>query len=361
MEFNSADISAFKHVWVFCEQRLGAMMSTTFELMSEGRKLADELGVELCGVLLGVAAAVIGCGKKRESASGGSAESSSRNPYEKMVQDFCTSAQQFSSALRTCDKSLLREFNLQDCASALQGTSSRTKPASASDVFWSALIEEKKPVKTKIIKTVDLKDMDVKGAFIAATCGDVTIYFGVGREEEREVMAVIDKKEMEEKINEIEKIEKMDGKKSRRLQQNTVKTARVETVREFINNVEVALKAYYLRCGKYPDLLDALTQASDEDGEPLLESEPVDPWGNELRYEKRGKKRPVIISAGPDGEFGTDDDITNLDARKDSYRPREDIERKVERAKEAISEKEEYKAKDAVKSIDENTIKRLGE
>ena len=53
MEFNSADISAFKHVWVFCEQRLGTMMSTTFELMSEGRKLADELGVELCGVLLG--------------------------------------------------------------------------------------------------------------------------------------------------------------------------------------------------------------------------------------------------------------------------------------------------------------------
>ena len=53
MEFNSADISAFKNVWVFCEQRQGAMMPTTFERVSEGRKLADELGVELCGVLLG--------------------------------------------------------------------------------------------------------------------------------------------------------------------------------------------------------------------------------------------------------------------------------------------------------------------
>jgi len=53
MDFNSADISAFKNVWVFCEQRQGTMMSTTFELISEGRRLADELGVELHGVLLG--------------------------------------------------------------------------------------------------------------------------------------------------------------------------------------------------------------------------------------------------------------------------------------------------------------------
>ena len=51
--FNSSEIEAFKNVWVFCEQRDGVMMPTTFELISEGRKLADELGVELCGVLLG--------------------------------------------------------------------------------------------------------------------------------------------------------------------------------------------------------------------------------------------------------------------------------------------------------------------
>ena len=51
--FNSADIAAFKNVWVFCEQRQGVMMPTTFELISEGRKLADELGVKLCGLLLG--------------------------------------------------------------------------------------------------------------------------------------------------------------------------------------------------------------------------------------------------------------------------------------------------------------------
>ena len=52
--FNSADIAAFKGgVWVFCEQRQGSMMPTSFELISEGRKLADELGSKLYGVLLG--------------------------------------------------------------------------------------------------------------------------------------------------------------------------------------------------------------------------------------------------------------------------------------------------------------------
>lgn len=53
MAYDSADIAAFKNVWVFCEQRQGVMMPTTFELISEGRKLADELGVNLCGILLG--------------------------------------------------------------------------------------------------------------------------------------------------------------------------------------------------------------------------------------------------------------------------------------------------------------------
>ena len=51
--YNSAAIAEFKNVWVFCEQRQGKMMPTTFELISEGRKLADELGVNLCGLLLG--------------------------------------------------------------------------------------------------------------------------------------------------------------------------------------------------------------------------------------------------------------------------------------------------------------------
>ena len=53
MAFNSADINAFKDIWVFCEQRNGELMNTDFELISEGRKLADERGSQLVGILLG--------------------------------------------------------------------------------------------------------------------------------------------------------------------------------------------------------------------------------------------------------------------------------------------------------------------
>ena len=53
MAFNSKDTAAFKGVWVFCEQRDGVILGTSYQLLSEGRKLADDLGVELCGVLLG--------------------------------------------------------------------------------------------------------------------------------------------------------------------------------------------------------------------------------------------------------------------------------------------------------------------
>jgi len=42
-----------KNVWVFCEQKKGIVQSVAFELLGKGRELADILGVELCGVLLG--------------------------------------------------------------------------------------------------------------------------------------------------------------------------------------------------------------------------------------------------------------------------------------------------------------------
>lgn len=52
-QYDSKDLSAFKDVWVFCEQRDGQLMPTDFELLSEGRRLADELGSDLVGLLLG--------------------------------------------------------------------------------------------------------------------------------------------------------------------------------------------------------------------------------------------------------------------------------------------------------------------
>lgn len=47
------DISQYHGVWVFAEQRSGALMDVALELLGEGRRLADEIGTELCAVLLG--------------------------------------------------------------------------------------------------------------------------------------------------------------------------------------------------------------------------------------------------------------------------------------------------------------------
>lgn len=47
------DINDYKGVWVYVEHRKGKMANVTLELLSEGRKLADQLGEELAGILLG--------------------------------------------------------------------------------------------------------------------------------------------------------------------------------------------------------------------------------------------------------------------------------------------------------------------
>ncbi|MBT3192278.1 MAG: electron transfer flavoprotein subunit alpha [Verrucomicrobia bacterium] len=47
------DLEQFKNVWVMTEQFDGHIESVTYELLGEGRKLADDLGMELCAVLLG--------------------------------------------------------------------------------------------------------------------------------------------------------------------------------------------------------------------------------------------------------------------------------------------------------------------
>lgn len=52
-EKEKADISAYHGVWVFAEQRGGKLMPVVIELLGEGRKLAQQIGTELCAVLLG--------------------------------------------------------------------------------------------------------------------------------------------------------------------------------------------------------------------------------------------------------------------------------------------------------------------
>ena len=97
---------------------------------------------------------------------------------------------------------------------------------------------------------------------------------------------------------------------------NYLADARIATTRSLIKNIEDTLVTYNAKHGgKYPDNLDVLTQeTADEDA--MLQGGITDPWGNDIKFEKRGKKRPLLTSAGPDGEFGTDDDITNIEKKK---------------------------------------------
>ena len=44
---------AYKHVWVFVELERGVVHPVSWELLGEGRKLADKLGVQLAAVVLG--------------------------------------------------------------------------------------------------------------------------------------------------------------------------------------------------------------------------------------------------------------------------------------------------------------------
>jgi len=52
-EKETIDITEYHGVWVFAEQRGGALMDVALELLGEGRRLADEIGTELSAVLLG--------------------------------------------------------------------------------------------------------------------------------------------------------------------------------------------------------------------------------------------------------------------------------------------------------------------
>jgi electron transfer flavoprotein alpha subunit len=49
----AADLSAYKGVWIFAEQKDGIASNVALELLGEGRKLADQLRVELSAVLIG--------------------------------------------------------------------------------------------------------------------------------------------------------------------------------------------------------------------------------------------------------------------------------------------------------------------
>ena len=97
--------------------------------------------------------------------------------------------------------------------------------------------------------------------------------------------------------------------------------ARVTAAQSQISTFGTALDSFEVDMGFYPkgrnglnDLFQSPRDSQNWKG-PYLKSEiPKDPWGNEYVYECPGLQNPSsydLMSMGPDGRAGTEDDITN--------------------------------------------------
>ncbi len=99
--------------------------------------------------------------------------------------------------------------------------------------------------------------------------------------------------------------------------------AQLTAAKSQIASISLALNAYEVDNGYYPKSLDALinqpADANNWHGPYLEKAVPLDPWNNNYLYEYPGKHTQNgfdLMSAGPDGRTGTDDDINNWDANK---------------------------------------------
>jgi general secretion pathway protein G len=101
-------------------------------------------------------------------------------------------------------------------------------------------------------------------------------------------------------------------------------TANIKMSETLVKGVETKLREYRMLGGMYPSQaqgLEALVTKPSMAPVPkryssLYDEVPVDPWNKELKYNYPGTQdpsTPEVISAGPDGQFGTDDDISSQD------------------------------------------------
>ena len=199
------------------------------------------------GVTLAIAATLVGCGKKSEGSSGGGGGGSGSNggsSHEKVVQDFCSAAQKFCSAVQSCDEEVLDELSFSNEMEddgilfsfrsrsdiserkdfGAKGTNVLSKVAQKSDYgnrrngdvesdpppvrskktmsargAFVAIARSKDPAKTKVLTSANIKGEE--GSIVEATSGDATLYFFVHSKKDKEakIAAVTTDKEMVDK------------------------------------------------------------------------------------------------------------------------------------------------------------------
>ncbi|MBQ9345554.1 MAG: type II secretion system major pseudopilin GspG [Kiritimatiellae bacterium] len=90
-----------------------------------------------------------------------------------------------------------------------------------------------------------------------------------------------------------------------------VRQAKQNAAASSIGSIGLAINMYEVDNGKYPDSLQNLVTKGSEDnwnGPYLEKGVPKDPWGHDFQYSKNGNQY-TLSSAGPDGSFGTEDDV----------------------------------------------------
>ena len=99
------------------------------------------------------------------------------------------------------------------------------------------------------------------------------------------------------------------------------KTAYINSAKSQVAMLEDAVNMYVLAIGQPPTAQDGLNALLNPPGElkdptkwqgPYLDKQdlPMDPWNNSYQYEPLGTDQFRIWSNGPDGQSGTEEDIT---------------------------------------------------
>jgi len=102
--------------------------------------------------------------------------------------------------------------------------------------------------------------------------------------------------------------------------------ARTTAALSQISTFGTALDAYEVDMGYYPkgknglvDLVQSPRDAQNWKGPYMKSDVPLDPWGHAYIYECPGKHNPSgydLMSMGPDGRTGTEDDVTSWQTQK---------------------------------------------
>lgn len=98
--------------------------------------------------------------------------------------------------------------------------------------------------------------------------------------------------------------------------------ANINAAKAQVSQFATSIDMYKFDTKQYPASLEELIQKPSDStmaerwAGPYLDKSkvPVDPWDNEFKYSKEGKKNSDkydVWSAGPDGQDGSDDDVGN--------------------------------------------------